>query len=272
MRKFSMAYLTANGAGPVEAVEIAAEAGYDMISFRLLPGGPGDEIPPLMDDDALFGETGAAMKDTGVTMADAEMIRIGPDTDPQSFTPFLDRIATMGAKHILTAIDDPDRARAIGTYGALCELVGGYGLTADLEFMPWTACKTVLDALEFVDAVDLPSSAILFDTLHYDRCGSTPDDIAKIPAHKMNYIQLCDGPADYDRSDPELIRIARTARLFPGAGGIDFASFLHLMPPDITVSVEVPDKPLAEKMGRTEFAREALKRTRSLLNEIPRPS
>ncbi|MCI5076489.1 sugar phosphate isomerase/epimerase [Oricola sp.] len=267
MRKFSLAYLTANGAGPVGAVQIAAEAGYDMISFRLLPGGPGDEIPPLMDDDALFRETTAVMRDTGVTMADAEMIRIGPDAEPRSFTPFLDRIAEMGAKHILTAIDDPERDRAIASYGAICELVAGYGLTADVEFMPWTACKTVADALEFVNAVDLPSSAILFDTLHYDRCGSTPEDIAKIPAHKMNYIQLCDGPADYVRSDAEMIRIARTARMFPGAGGIDLGAFLHLMPPDITVSVEVPDKPLAESMGRTAFAREALDRTKAVLDQ-----
>ena len=35
-RNYSMGYLTGNGVDPVTAVRIAAEHGYQMISFRLL--------------------------------------------------------------------------------------------------------------------------------------------------------------------------------------------------------------------------------------------
>lgn len=267
MRKYSMAYLTANGASPVAAVEAAAEAGYDLISFRLLPAGPGDAPPPLLDEDVLLRETMSAMKDTGILMADAEMIRLGPETDLQALTPFLDRIAELGAKHILTAIDDPDRGRAIDAYGALCRLVEPYGFSADLEFMPWTECKTVRDALEFVNTVDHPAAAVLFDALHFDRCGSTLEDLDLIPRDKMNYIQLCDGPAEHDGSDEGMMYLARNARLMPGRGGVDIAGIMSRMPEEITVSVEVPDRSLAAEMGLTAFAHTALEETRAFCEE-----
>lgn len=267
-RFYSMAYLTANGAGPVEAVEIAARSGYDFISFRLLPAGPGDAPPPLMEDDGLLTETVAAMKANGIPMADAEMIRLAADSDLESYKPFLDRIALLGARHILTAIDDPDRGRAIDNYARLCELVAPYGFTADLEFMPWTACKTIRDALQFVESAGSPAAAILFDSLHYDRCGATPEDIAAIPARHVNYFQLCDGPADYDRSDAGLIWLARNKRMIPGRGDIDFAPILRLLPDSAVISIEVPDRETAEAMGRENFARTALDETRSLVEAL----
>ena len=263
-RKYSMAYLTANGADPDKAVLAAAEAGYDMISFRMLPGSPTDVLPPLMEGGDLYKRTVAAMKDTDVTFADAEMVRIGETFDLDGFTPFFDRIVEMGARHILVAGDDPDRARITENYGRLCERLGPYGLTADLEYMPWTAVKNIADALEMIEAVNLPAAAILFDTLHFDRCSSSLGDIAKIPRDRINYIQICDGPVPYDPSDAGLIHVAREHRLMAGRGGIDLAAIVARLPQDVTVSVEVPDMPLAREMGLTNFAQEALERTKAL--------
>ena len=44
-----------------------------------------------------------------------------------------------------------------------------------------------------------------------------------LPRRLMNYVQFCDGPAEYDTTDSGLIYIAREARLMPGEGGIDLA-------------------------------------------------
>jgi sugar phosphate isomerase/epimerase len=262
-----MAYLTANGAAPDEAVHIAAEAGYELIGLRLLPAGPGDVVPPLMDDDALFARTKTALRDTGIEVADAEMVRVGEHTQPSDYLAFLARAAELGTRHILVAMDDADLARRNANFAALCEHAAGFGLTADLEFMPWTALRTIAEARAVLDAVQQPNAAILFDCLHFDRCGSTLDELAAIPPAQMNYVQLCDGPVEYDRSDAELIRVARTARLIPGEGGIDFAGICARVPAHVTISVEVPNRPQAEAMGRVEFARAALAASKRFMGE-----
>lgn len=266
-RAYSLAYLTGNGVDPVTAVEIAADNGYDMVSFRLLPAGPGDKLHPLLEDDTLLAAVKTAMRATGVTMADAEMIRLNPETRLTDFTPFLDRIADLGARHVLVAVDDTDMGRVQDTYTALCELLGGYGLTADLEFMPWTGVKDLATARQIVEAADHPAAAVLFDTLHFDRCGSTLAEFADLPHCLMNYVQICDGPVPYDASDEALIRVARTARLIPGEGGIDLAAITRFIPPDMTVSVEVPNHALAQSVGASEVARRALAATKELLGD-----
>ena len=205
-RSYSMAYLTANGLDPVAATHLAARLGFDSISYRLLPAGPGDAPPPILTDDGLFRQVKAALAETGLTMSDAEMIRLGPDTELGAFKPFLERIEALGARHILVAGDDPDRARITDSYARLCRLVWEHGLTADLEFMPWTAVRTIADARALVEAADHPAAAILFDTLHFDRCGSTLDEIA---ARIGGFSSESDGTGD---DAPAARRTRRRAR------------------------------------------------------------
>lgn len=265
-RAYSLGYLTGNGVDPVTAVTIAAEHGYDMVSFRLLPAAH-ETLHPLLEDDHLLGEVIAAMRDTGVSMADAEMIRLKPETRLDSFAPFLDRIAAMGARHVLVAIDDTDPARMADSYSALCRLLGSYALSADLEFMPWTGCKDLGHARRLVEGADHPSAAVLFDSLHFDRCGATLEELASLPPELMNYVQICDGPVPYDPSDAALIAVARTARLIPGDGGIDLAAIAALVPKDMTVSVEIPNHALATEIGASELARRAITATKLLLGD-----
>lgn len=266
-RAYSLAYLTCNGVDPVAAVGIAAEHGYDMVSFRLLPAGPGDSLFPLLTDDVLLREVKATLRDTGVSMADAEMIRLNAETRLEDFTPFLDRIADLGARHVLVAVDDPDHGRSQDNYTALCALLGTYNLTADLEFMPWTGVKDLAHARRMVEAADHPAAAVLFDSLHFDRSTSTLEEFAALPPGLMSYVQICDGPVPYDPSDEELIRVARTARLIPGEGGIDLASIAELIPEEMTISIEVPNHALAETAGASEVARRALQATKELLGD-----
>ncbi|WP_238363984.1 sugar phosphate isomerase/epimerase family protein [Mesobacterium pallidum] len=265
-RSYSMAYLTANGLDPVAATELAARLGFDKMSFRLLPAGPGDAPPPILTDDGLFARVKAALADTGLQMSDAEMIRLGPDTELESFRPFLDRIATLGAAHILVAGDDTDRARITDSYGRLCELTWDYGLTADLEFMPWTGIRTIADARELVEAAAHPAAAILFDCLHFDRCGSRLDEVSALPRGMMNYVQICDGPVPYDPDGVAMMTLGRTARLIPGTGGIDLAAIVARLPADIPVSVEVPNVALAAEIGVEALVAQALARTRQLVD------
>ena len=64
-----------------------------------------------MTDDAVLAETAAALKDTGVGVADVEIVRLKAETDVADFTPFFARAERLGAKNVLVAGDDPEEAR-----------------------------------------------------------------------------------------------------------------------------------------------------------------
>ena len=265
--KFSLAYLTTKELSPDEAVLVAAETGYDMVGFRLLPAGTEDPFPILTDKN-LQQRTLSAMNETGITLADIEIVRINDTFDLARFDQFLAVGAELGAKHVLVAGDDLDRIRLIDNYGNFCKRAAEFGMTADLEPMPWTAVKHIRDAIEITSAVDYPNAAILVDALHYDRSDSSLDDLRLIDPNRINYIQVCDAPHIENPTLDQLIHNARGERLLPGDGDIDIASMLRALPWDRVISVEIPRSAEEETISAKERALEALERTKNLLREI----
>ena len=267
----SLAFLTVMDAGPVEAVRIAAATGYHMVGLRALPAAAAGEGPyPLLTDDGLLEEVKAALGETGVRLGDMEIIRLKEATDVASFAPLLERTAFLGGRHLLVAGDDTDEARLTGNFAVLCELAARYDLTADLEFMPWTAVKTLADARRVVEAAAHPNGGVLIDGLHFDRAKSTLDEIRALPRERINYVQVCDGPVPYDPSDEGMIFIARNGRMLPGDGGIDLESMIRAVPDDVTISVEIPLVELARTVGPMERARMAREATVRLLEKAGR--
>lgn len=259
MHPLSLAFLTAADVGPVEAVRIAAETGYQKIGFRILPAGNEAEYP-LMTDDVLLRDVTRTLAETGIETADIEIIRLGTACDWDLFDRFCDRAAALGARHILVAGDDPEPARLAASLGRFAAMCDGRGLTADLEFMPWTAVRDLSDAWKIVAASGSATAGILIDALHLDRAGVPPEDISAVPPDRFHYVQFCDGAKPFDPSHAELIRIARGERLFPGMGGIDLVGLARAIPATVTVSVEVPNHAWASRIdarGRAAMAREA---------------
>lgn len=264
--RYSLAFLTTFDLGPVQAVRAAAETGYDLVGLRLLPAAAsGEPDYPIMTDDRLLGETVAALRDTGIGVADVEIVRLKAETDVARFAPFFERAQRLGAKNVLVAGDDPEEARLIERFAALAALAAGHGLTVDLEFMPWTQVPDLATARRIVETAGAPNGGVLIDALHLDRSASTLDDVRALPRERINYVQFCDGPADYDRSDAGLIDVARRARLMPGEGGIDLAGLARAIPRDAVVSVEIPNHALAERLGPVERAALALRTTRTVI-------
>ena len=268
----SLAFLTVFDAGPVEAVRIAAETGYDRVGLRLLPAAPQGEGPyPLLTDLALQREVAAALRDTGIGLADIEIVRLGPTTDVAGFAPFLDLGARLGARNVLVAGDDPDHDRLAATFARFCDLAAAQGLTADLEFMPWTAVKTLAQARAIVAAAGKANGGVLVDAIHLQRSGSTLAEVAALPPRMIHYAQICDAPGRYDASDAGLIATARGARLYPGEGDIDLAGLVRALPADTVLSLEIPHLDRARTQTPTTRAREALTRTRELLARPTQP-
>ncbi|MBA83215.1 sugar phosphate isomerase/epimerase family protein [Thalassobius sp. S69A] len=267
--RYSLAFLTVSELSPPQAVEAAADAGFDYVGLRLLPSGM-DGPYPLLTDVALQQETRAAMRDTGVTLADIEIIKITPEFNIQHTRRFLETGAALGARHILTAGYDPDTNRMIDNYAAFCGLAQSYGMTADLEFMPWTSVTDVGVAGAIVAAVGHPSAGVLVDALHVQRSNSPFSAIAALQPGWVHYAQLCDAPGVFDTRDEALIATARENRQMPGDGDFDFGALLDALPDDIVLSVEVPQLHRVSKVPAARRAAEALTKAKRVVATGPK--
>ena len=239
-RTYSLAYLTANRCTPVEAIRVAAKTGYACVGLRLWPNAPGAPQQFLLGDAAILRETQAAQRDTGVAIFDLEIVRIGEAFNPHTWDALFDIGATLGAKAILVAGDDTNTSRLTDHYAALCEVMRPYGLTADLEFMPWTAVPDARAALRIVQDAGMPPNAgILVDALHFGRSHTTLDDIRAIPRQLLHYAQICDAEAGIHFTTEQMIHSARCERWLPGEGTIDIAGLFAALPADLPISVEI---------------------------------
>ncbi|MDQ0467692.1 sugar phosphate isomerase/epimerase family protein [Labrys wisconsinensis] len=262
MPSFALAPLTFLACPPPELVTLAAGAGYDHVGLRVLPASPGGLAHPLASDPALLRETLARMAATGVGVFDLEVIRIGPGFRLADCTALLELGEALGARAVVVAGDDPDESRLAAGFAAVCEAARPFGLTADLEFMPWTCVPTARAALRIVEAAAEPNGGVLVDPLHVARSATTLADIAAIPAGRLHYAQICDAPAAAPATVEGLILAARSERLLPGEGDIDLAGLFRILPAGLPVSVEVPTTSRAH-LGREAWAHAALAAARS---------
>ena len=96
------------------------------------------------------------------------------------------------------------------------------------------------DAQAMIAASGREDIGILVDALHFWRAGESLAALSSLPAHHLNYMQLCDGAAQRPESEQELIRQARSARNVPGEGGLDLHGLMAALPATLPVSLEVP--------------------------------
>jgi sugar phosphate isomerase/epimerase len=258
MTVYSLAYLTSVPLSPADALVLAARLGYQHTGVRIAPAMPGGDFHPLATDAAMLRETIARNRDSGATVFDVEIVRLGADFTVAAFKPFLETCGALGARAILVAGDDPDEARLTASFAAFCDAAAVYGLTADLEFMPWTKVSNAKVALRIVSNAARPNGRILVDSLHAGRSATTPADIAAIPRTMLSYAQLCDAPGEIPTTREGLIHTARCGRLLPGEGGIDLVGILSQLPAELPISLEIPNDERLPALGPEEWGRRAL--------------
>lgn len=264
-RVYSLAYLTSEPLSAPDCITLAAKLGYGAVGIRILPAAPGGAVQNLIGDKAALAETVARMKDTGVSVFDVEIVRINETFDVAAYKPFLEVCGALSARAILVGGDDRNEARLTESYARFCEAAAPYGLTADLEFMPWTGCRDAQAALRIVEAAGQANGGILVDTLHCARSSTTLDDLAAIARKWLHYAQICDAPGAMPVSFEQMIYTARTQRLLPGEGSINIRGVFDQLPATIPVSVEIPSVPVKAEIGVEEFARRALAASRKVL-------
>lgn len=267
-REYSLAHLTVLALPPAEMIDVAARAGYDYVGLRLNRVTPTEVLYNLVEDPALLRETQARLADTGVRVLDVELARMDPTHDARSFLPLLETAAALGARHIITQLPDPDRARALDRFAALCDLAAPLHLGIDLEFPSWIDVGSLQTAAEVLQAVDKSNAGLLVDTLHFDRSNSSLDVLKALPPRWFRYAHVCDAPAEKPTTLEGLLFTARAERMFPGEGGIDIRSILACLPDGIPYALEIPGNTRVAQVGLAEYARLALQRSREYLERV----
>jgi sugar phosphate isomerase/epimerase len=245
-RPLSLASLTALHLPPPELIRLGEAAGFDLIgALRLNPASDGTGAD-LVGDRSLRRATARALTDTGLGVLDVEVFRVRPGTSAAEAEPLLAVGAELGARFLLTAVEDPEPQRRAEVVAELCRLARGYGLRCMVEPMVFSALHTPADALALLEAAGADDAGVLVDTLHLARAGGTPADLDALGAARLPYVQLCDAPtARPADTDPDGLRTAvREAvadRLPPGEGVLPLTEVLRRLPSGSAVSLEVPN-------------------------------
>lgn len=258
--QFSLAHLSALDLTPPELVIAAEEARYDFVGLRLVAVTPGGAAWPLWEDRKTMAGTKARMAESGVRVLDVELIKLLPDTDVRDFVPCMEAAAELGARHLLTQADDADFNRAVDNYANLCDLAAPYGLTCDVEFIPWIEIRNLAGAARLLKCAGRKNCGLVIDSLHFARAACRPEELEFLPAEWFHYIQLCDAPAKAPDTIDGLIYAAREERLLPGDGELDLMGIMEHLPFPIVIGIEMPAETLsytAPPEERAAMARES---------------
>lgn len=254
-RTLSLAALTVIELSPVQQVRCAAQAGYSHVGLRLIPATDDEPRWDAVGDTPMVRELRVALLDTGVRVLDVEILRLKPQTVVADFAALLDTAASLGARYLLVAGNDPDPIRLTDRFAALADLAAPLGLSPCIEPMPWTDVRDFLQAAHIVDAAGRDNAGVLVDAIHFDRGGNHPGQIASLAPQRLPYAQLCDAPAERPQDLETLLYQARAERLPPGEGGLDLTNLVRALPQDIALSLEVPMRRLSETLPADQRAR-----------------
>lgn len=252
--QFSLAHLTVLGCPPPELTYIAARAGYDFVSPRIIQLGlPGEANYALAENPEMLRQTKRALATTGLQVHDIELARIYDDMHPTRYLPAMEVAAELGARAVLSSIWTTNLDYAIEKFGEVCDLAQPFGLTVDLEYVPIAGVKTLAGAVDVLRAVNRPNAGLMIDTHHFHRAHDKVEDLDGLPVEWFHFAHLCDAPSAMPADPEEMTRIMREGRLYVGEGGIDIAGIINRLPP-MVYSIELPNLARVRELGYAEHA------------------
>jgi sugar phosphate isomerase/epimerase len=250
VRAIGLAALTVLELPAHEQVSVAAQAGYSHVGLRLVPVS-NQVLPPFNER-----EVERRLAETGVRVMDVEVFRLAPQTRVADWEPVFATAQRLGATDLLAHGDDPVPQRLAQTFGELCALAARYGLRVNLEPMPWVEVSTVARATRLIAESSAENAAVLIDAIHFFRADNRFEDIPS----EMNYAQICDAHSGRPADIQEIIRQARSDRMFPGEGALELERLLGALPVNLPLSLEVPVSRPMSPLDRARRALEAIQR------------
>ena len=233
--------LTALDATPEEFIDGAAAGGFEGCGLRIFPPKHAPDQYPIAVNPKWTRELRKRAEDRGIRIWEAESFGLDRDSDVDAMRFAVEAAAVIGARWIVSGGIDDDESRLAANYAKLAETAAEFGIGMAIEFMPSRPMRSLADALRVLAKVDHPNAKVLIDTLHLERSGGKPEDVAKMDPSKLAYIQVCDAMAGPPpASVAALTEESRYGRLFPGEGVLPLTRLYDLLPADIATSLEAP--------------------------------
>jgi sugar phosphate isomerase/epimerase len=236
--RVSISQLTLDPVATLPFVDAAAGAGFRSLGLRLAAA-PGANAPhtPMSPTDVVALKR--RLVDLDVTADLATGFWLLPEAEPHDFAATLDLAAAIGVRCVLAVCNDPDEIRALDRFSATCGLAAERDLDVGLEFMAYTALKSIAAAAAFIDRADVPNAGLIVDALHLARSGGTPADVARLDPRSIALVQLCDAPLAAPAANA-LRMEARTGRLYPGDGELWLDELMDALPANVWIDIEAP--------------------------------
>lgn len=245
---YSLAHLSL-GTTPESAVRAAAEAGWGSVGLRICARHPGEPYagPELLGQPGRLHALRGLAADLGVRLSNVSAYQFYPDVTWEHLAPAIEATHALGMRTLVANGFDPDLSRFVPLFARYCRQAAEAGITVALEFLPYSAVRSLDAALEVVERSGCANAGVLLDALHLDRSGLGPADIARVPPGRIAFAQLCDARRlDGPRSDEQLLQEARTARLPAGEGDLPLFEFLEALPAGTEIEYEVARADLAQ--------------------------
>ena len=262
MTTLSLDCLTLPDVTPVDLFAVARDAGYAAVSLWVQPPAL---YPPMLAVGAMTPAIKRAIAESGVKLGNLEVFNLNTNAPVADFERVLAFGAELGAGSA-TAINfgtpRDDMAERLAAFHVLC---AQYGLAAFLEPISMGAIRTVQEGVDLAEAAGIDVRMVI-DCLHLMRTGTTPESLTRIPADRIGYIQLCDGPAQMAEEDigPESV----ANRLYPGKGGFPLVAYLQALPAGVPIGVGTPCQPRSDQgISPLERARMAFAATQNVCRQ-----
>jgi sugar phosphate isomerase/epimerase len=176
----------------------------------------------------------------------------------------------LGARNVLIVSVNPVLTDTQHQFGQLCELAAAAGMRAVLEFLMIGEIKSLGQALEVVQTVGHPAGGVLIDSLHLQRSGGRPEDLAGVDPALLPYAQLCDAPGKLAEENYQAWLVdAVDGRSSPGEGELPLARLVRALPAQTPLSLEVRSRRYREQYADpVARAGAVLKQTRQFFADL----
>lgn len=222
---------------PADTVAAAIAGGFD---------GVGLWVEPESWDAATTRAVRERVGASGLMVIDVEVIWIKPGPLDPDHLRILDIGGDVGARHALVVSSEPDHGATAAKLAALCDHALPMNIGVALEFGLFTDVGTIEQATAILRRIDHAAARLLVDTLHLDRSGGLPSQVADVPPEWLGYAQLCDAGAERPARDDKaaIIDEAVYGRRLCGEGALDIAGVLAALPPGLPLSIEMRSRAL----------------------------
>ncbi len=243
MRYITLGYTTVY-ATPAETIDAAAFAGFRSVGIRITERRPTDPDLGIIGSPAAIADLRKRLNGGGLRLSNVSTFHFHPELRLEDLLPVFDVAAELGASFLVASCYDTDEERYVEKLAGCCAAAARLNIRVALEFIPYSAARTIGQARHLVLKTGQSNAGILVDSLHLDRSGGTPAELAQIEPDLICFAQLCDAKAERPSSDDGLRTEAIGGRLYPGEGALPLNDFLDALPPDIEIECETPNAAL----------------------------